>query len=463
MKGTLLVMLLLSLFTGLAQHQKPDSLQIALTAATTDTARVIARCNISHAFQGSKPDSALLYAQEAYFLSVKISFMRGESWALSEMAFAFNSLGNFPKALEYYIMQLKREEKRGYPDNIAIVYLNIALLYDNSKDYHKALGYAKTADSIIRVNRYDNLALYSELDVGEIYEKLNDLDSAQLYTETCFSKAVLAGNSSVTGTALNNLGNIFYKRHQLPEAADKYRSALPYLNATNDFSTYTESLLGLARIANERQQPDSAIHFARHSFRIASNNLFLSRALDASALLVKLFKEKNNTDSAFAYQEIKVALKDSIESRERIKAMQNLATEEELRQKEIAKQKREEVEDRKQKLQLLIIGIAIPIFFFISLVLSRRKVHKRLIEFSGIISILLLFEYITLLLHPFIAEKTNHSPIIEIIIFVTIAAIISPLHHRIERWLIKELTRLNALKHHHPPDTKKQPDELPVA
>ena len=66
----------------------------------------------------------------------------------------------------------------------------------------------------------------------------------------------------------------------------------------------------------------------------------------------------------------------------------------------------------------------------------------------GIVSVLLFFEYITLLLHPFIAEKSHHSPIIEIVIFVAIAAIITPAHHRIQHWLLKKLAEYNYLKHH---------------
>ena len=38
----------------------------------------------------------------------------------------------------------------------------------------------------------------------------------------------------------------------------------------------------------------------------------------------------------------------------------------------------------------------------------------------GIISLLLLFEYLTLLLHPMIANLTHHKPVLELLIFVVI-------------------------------------------
>ncbi|MCW3093220.1 MAG: tetratricopeptide repeat protein [Ferruginibacter sp.] len=433
-----------------SQNRQVDSLRTVLENEKADTGRIIAMYQLSRAYQASKPDSALLLAQDAYYLAKNKRFIKGESWALNQMALAFTSIGNFPRALEYYIQQLKIEEKRDYPDNIASVYLNIALLYNTAREYDKAIVYAKRADSIINTNGFEELSLYSLLNIGEIFEKNDVLDSALIYTKKCYAKSTLAGNDIITGTALNNLGNIYFKSGNLLEAFKSYKVALPYLEASGDYNNYAECMLGLARIFQHNTRYDSAIYYGKKSFAISSGNQFLVKALDASIFLSKVYKTQKNTDSAFAYQEIMIGIQDSIDSRQKIKEVQNLTTEEEVRQKEIAQQKKEELKERKQKLQLLLIGIAIPIFFLGSVFISRKKVHKRIIEFSGIISILLFFEYITLLLHPFIAEKSNHSPFIEIIVFVAIAAIITPSHHRIQHWLINKLTELNYLKHHKP-------------
>ncbi|MEO6550092.1 MAG: tetratricopeptide repeat protein [Ferruginibacter sp.] len=446
---TVLVLLLSSMML-FSQNRQIDSLKLAISKEKTDTGKIILIYQLSHAYQDSRPDSALLLAQEAYYMAKNNNFIKGESWALNQMAVAFGSIGNFPRALEYYIEQLKIEEKRGYADNIAGIYLNIALLYSNSRDYEKAIIYARKANEIITANNFETLSLYSLLDMGEIFEKKNILDSALFYTQKCYAKSSVAGNDIIKGTALNNLGNIYFKLGNFPQALENYKAAVPYLDASGDYTNYAETMLGLSKIFQHNAQYDSAIGYGRRSFEISSRNQFLVKAMDASAFLSKLYKVQKKTDSAFAYQEIMIGLQDSIDSRQKIREVQNITTEEEARQKEIAQLKKEEIKDRKKKLQLLLIGIAIPIFFLGSVFISRKKVHKRIIEFSGIISILLFFEYITLLLHPFIAEKSHHSPLIEIIVFVAIAAIITPSHHRIQHWLINKLTELNYLKHHKP-------------
>ncbi|MEO6733503.1 MAG: tetratricopeptide repeat protein [Ferruginibacter sp.] len=449
-RSSLLILLILMSSLLFAQNMVVDSLYAALSKEKKDTAKIILLYNLSHAYQDSKPDSALLLAQDAYLKAKKINFLKGESWSLSQMAIAFNNLGNFPRALGYYIEQLKIEEARNRPDNIASIFLNLALVYTDSKDYDKAIVYAKKGDSIINANKIDDLSLYSLLNIGDIYQKKNQLDSALAYTRRCYAKSVQANNNLITGTALNNLGNIFFKTSNLKEALNNYRTAQPYLQSSNDLTTYAEGMLGLARIFELRQQFDSAIVYGRMSFDISSGNQFLVKALDASSFLSQVYKKQQNIDSAFFYHEIMSGIKDSIDSREKIKEVQNITTQEQLRQNEIVRMKQEEKKERSQKLQLLMIGIAIPVFFLISVFISRKKVNKKMIEFSGILSILLLFEYITLLLHPFIAEKSHHSPLIEIVIFVAIAAIITPSHHKIEHWLINKLTELNYLKHHKP-------------
>ena len=58
----------------------------------------------------------------------------------------------------------------------------------------------------------------------------------------------------------------------------------------------------------------------------------------------------------------------------------------------------------------------------------------------GIISLLILFEFLTLLLHPLVAELTHHNPVYELLIFVSIASLLIPAHHRLEHWIIEKLT-----------------------
>jgi hypothetical protein len=153
-----------------------------------------------------------------------------------------------------------------------------------------------------------------------------------------------------------------------------------------------------------------------------------------------MYKQRKLIDSAFAYKETHMALKDFFDNSEKIKQLQSLTIAEQLRQQQLIEQKSADRKDRRLKLELLMIGMFIPVFFFISVYLGRKKVNRRVIQFSIIFSLLFLFEYIIFLIHPLVAKSTGHTPVLEILIFVAIAAIISPTHHRIEHWLMTRLT-----------------------
>lgn len=472
-KLNLTFILLVSVLFLSAQKRQTDSLSVLLSEEKTDHGKVELLNALSYAYQDSRPDSALLLAQKAWFLSRKNNDTKGESDALSQMAIAYKSLGNFTKSLEYSIAKLKMDEEHESPANLTVSYLYIASLYAESKDFDKGLLYARKADSIIndkqpKIKRPDSITQqlqdyspYCFLSIGDIYEKKNMLDSAIVYTQKCLDISTEVNNTVLIGTALNNLGNIYRKSGNDSAALKNYRAAIPFILSNNDYSTYAESTLGLAQVFERMGKPDSALYYGKQSFSIAGANQFIVKSLNAINFLSTLYKKNSSIDSAYAYLEMAGSLKDSIESIEKIRELQNMTTAEQVRQAELEQQRQEQVIDRKEKLQLLFIGIMIPIFFLISILISRRKVHRRFIEFMGIVSVLLFFEYITLLLHPFIAEKSHHSPIIEIVVFVAIAAIITPAHHRIQHWLLKKLSEYNYLKHHrHEAEYEQDEDDI---
>lgn len=450
-------------FFAQSQGNVLDSLRRVLQIDHSDTGRILILCAMSSQYQNINPDSALFTAQEALILAQRIKYLKGQGRSLSELAAAYTSIGDFPKALDHYLQWMKIEEIRGFPDNIAYVDLNIALLYTNAKDYDNALLYARKSDSITRQYKIEELVPYVYLNIGDIFEKKNMLDSALAYSYKCLEKSKAIGNDLLIGTALNNLGNAYSKMGMLTPAHDNYLEGLSHLEKSNDFSINTESMLGLAKIYEQQGQMDSALYYGRQSYNIARHNSFMVNAFEASVLISRIFKKQSQIDSSFAYQESMIGLKDSIYSREKVKDVSYMTTAEQLRQKEIQQQKELEKQELRQKLQLLGVGILIPMFFLLSVVVSRRKVNKRLVEFLGIVSILMFFEYLTLLIHPFVAEMTHHNAFYEIVIFVAIAAVITPLHHRFQHWVINKLKDWNSLRNSPPREALRDPsgDESP--
>lgn len=210
---------------GVAQSQRSvtDSLWALLSKQKHDTDKAKTLYLLSYYYKNNKPDSALLLAQSAYNLSIKAGFEKGEATSLGLMGGAFNRLGAFSKALEYYLRQLKFVEKKADPEDLASVYISIATVYDSQKETSNALKYAYAADSIANAMNLKSLSVYTTLDIGDIYTNAEQLDSAAVYTDRCYRKALEQKNNLVIGTALNNLGNIYFKRGDYAKAKTYYK------------------------------------------------------------------------------------------------------------------------------------------------------------------------------------------------------------------------------------------------
>jgi hypothetical protein len=203
----------------------------------------------------------------------------------------------------------------------------------------------------------------------------------------------------------------------------------------------------MAFLFKENKATDSAFYCAKKAFAIARqvNNPY--SIVRASSFLKDFFKSKNMLDSAFEYQEIMTTAKDSLLSLEKIKQVQNISFEEQLRQQEIAEQKIRDEENRKKNLQFMGIAIFIVAFFGVILLLSRRKVRSRTVEFMGLLALLLLFEFISLYIHPYIAHWTHESPVFTLLVLVAVAAILVPSHHKLQEWMKEKLTYKNVVVH----------------
>lgn len=440
MKKLLILLIAIINYTLLFSYSNlTDSLRNRMLYSETDTTKIDFSIKLALEYETLNPDSAYLLSVQAYKKSVKINYLDGISRSATIVGGIYLNTGNYSKALEYYLKKLKAEEKRGNSEILTVAIMQIAMVYQLEGEYKKAADYAFRADSIIDAQKISRLKIYSLTNLGDLFEKEGNIALALNYTEKAFTLALKENNTAFIGTTLNNLGNIYSKSNNPSAAIQYYSGSIPYLKAINDNPALAEATLGLAKQFNITNKPDSALFYSKKSYEISKG--YMDKQLNACLFLTEFYKRHSDLQNAFAFQEEVLKLKDAIFSKDRIARSQFLTLEEELRQKELAEKKLEEAHNRKMKLQYLTIGLLLPILFFITLYLSNKKIKPRYIELLGLISLMLTFEYIMLLIHPLVVKITNHIPFYQLLIFAVIASILSPIHHRVEKWLIKILTK----------------------
>lgn len=441
MRKYLVIAFIFSLITPVkAQKLRADSLALLLPQLKTDTERVINMWSTATYLYNYAPDSSIRIARRALQLAEQIKYTEGISRSLGKIANGYLSLGNYPQALEFYLKKLKIEEDANKPYNLASVTMNIGIVYVYREEYDKALYYLKKADSIITKNNFIDLQFNIKLNLGDIYNRKNNTDSSFFYFSKSLDYAKQLNNGDLIGNSLTGMAQVYSKAGDFKNALPTFKEAIVYLKDAHDEDILSEAALSIAKLYRTLQMPDSAIYYAKYSHILAKKDGFQSRELDAATFLNTTYLETMQMDSAYFYLQQVQILGDSLNSKKSIRASEILTINEELRQADIIAKNLQLKEERHKQLQLLLIGLCIPLFFLITLLMSRIRVHARVIRFLGVISLLILFEYITLLLHPRVEEFTHHTPFYEMLIFVTIASLLIPAHHRIERWLLEKLT-----------------------
>jgi tetratricopeptide (TPR) repeat protein len=453
MKYILITLLLVGFFlSATAQTDAVDSLRRSLANQTQDSSRTLLLSWLSRAYLMTKPDTALLLAQEGFSLARKINYPRGEAYCLTRIGCVFGNTGNFPKAMEILLESLKMAEKINDPRLSAMIYTNIAYIYSAQGDERRSLDYTLKAKQLIEAipngigSSIDEKGLAVALiNIGNSYLIQKHLDSARTYVQQAYELAIRLDDHELMGYALGLLGTVYNAMQQPALAMDYYRLALADFTEENTNKGISSTALHMAKLFSKAGKADSTLYYARLASSMASKGGFMEEGLDASTFLMDYYKSNHMLDSAFVYIQLSMADKDSLFSQEKVRQVQNLSFEESLRQQALAEEKEKEAKIAGRNLQLAGIAVFIPIFSLFVLLLSRKKVKNRTIEFLGIFALLLMFEFITLLVHPYVEHWTNDTPIAMLAILVAIATFLVPLHHKLEGWVKRRLAHRAAV------------------
>jgi tetratricopeptide (TPR) repeat protein len=427
-----------------AQTNTIDSLKQLLLTKLPDSSRSLILSKLGGQYMISNPDTAMILSQQGLALARQINYINGEAIGLNQTASVFNITGNYPKALEFFLEALKKGEAIGNPVRIGAALLNIGSVYFYQGDHRLAINYTLKAKDLFERSGNRHILMNSLLNLGDFYEKWNRLDSARFYTQQAYELALSLQDTDFTGMTLNNLGNIYTKMGQPVIAMEFYRSALPNLRQAGDDDALCECSLGMAKLFQKSGNKDSSVYYARLSMVTAQKGGFTNRILNASNFLSDYYKTIGMIDSAYVYLAVTISAKDSLFNQEKSRQIQNLSFNEMLRQQEKAAEETAAKQERHINIQYAIIAIGIISFTILFLLLSRSIiVNEKWIQFLGILGLLLVFEFINLVIHPYISAATHHSPLGILLISVVVAAVLVPVHHNAEEWVTHKMVAKN--------------------
>jgi len=370
----ILIMVFSARFSYEQNFYNIDSLKLSLKNLQADTSKVLTLAELSFNYAFAKPDTGILYGQQAISLAKKIGDGKSEALAMLCYSWALWVYADYDKAADFALKSLQLFQQRKDYEMIVAANNVLAVIFRDVKDYRMALGYSnaakKLADSRDLFKKHVNAfaELNSVLTVrSTIYLVDGKLDSAEYYMKKVFSVYPI---SNSRGFPVTTMGRIAAAKKDYSKALYYFRAAIDttYGASADNMDSYVE----IAGLYFKTGNIDSSIYYCEKVLQIGSNTFYKRAIRDAVYILANCYKKKNMSDSAIKYLEMSIAMNDSLYNQEKLRSIQNLNFNAQL-QKQEEDAARAEFQNRVRFYMLLgLLGV----FLIIGTLLFRNN-HQR--------------------------------------------------------------------------------------
>jgi len=443
MKKVMLLLTVLFILRNLASQSLPGSIMLQYSQAqTASTKGQVLLKYIRTNMPGTTTEKISVLIDQASYFKKKEDETGLQYINLGIGILSWRS-GEYAVATKFLIPTLKYFE--AVKDTLGILRSldAIGTAFVNSQNYEEGLAYWKRALPIAK--QYHDTEIYGAIlnNTSDCYLRMSLPDSALYYIQEAVRVDREAKDTSNLSYAVGTTGEIYMLRNEHDIARPFLNQSVLYSKLKNDRFGAAYSLKSLAESFFATETFDSSIAYAQQSLFYAQPD-YKNVMMSSYEWLYKNYEKKNLKDSVYKYYRLAMSTKDSLFTIEKNRNLQSANFQElvRLQEKEIEKEKAES--DRVHTIQFVLIALGIISFIILFLLLSHGIITNiKLIKLLGVVALLMVFEFFNLLLHPFLERVTNHSLVLMLLALVCIAAILVPLHHKLEKWTTTKMVEKN--------------------
>ncbi|MEL6638348.1 MAG: ATP-binding protein [Bacteroidota bacterium] len=304
-------------------------------------------------------DSADYYFNEALnALKNEENADRQRAEVLTNMAGNMKRSGQLERSLEYFQRALRLMKKAGWVLGVSRITREIGVFYFRLGDFSQALEYFHEAHQIVEeTQNYNEINTCLEF-LFEGYLTLEDYDNALLHLEQAqanwlklneearnaqlslnegqvrllkqeYDRARLAFLDNLAikrqrGQMIDQedywyLGTAYRRLQRLDSAMVYYEKALVAVREGADLATTVDCHLGLGGIHEEWSEQRAALEDYRAAYRIAIDNNFREKEMDASVGLYRVYKSLGDNGASLRFLENSRNLQDSLFNEEKLR------------------------------------------------------------------------------------------------------------------------------------------------
>ncbi|CAH3196420.1 unnamed protein product, partial [Porites evermanni] len=186
-----------------------------------------AYCNLGNAYDSLGDfQKAIEYHERDLKISKEVGDRAGEGKAYGNLGNAYDSLGDFQKAIEYHERDLKISKEVGDRAGEGKAYGNLGNAYNSLGDFQKAIEYHERDLKISKEvgDRAGEGKAYCNL--GNAYYSLGDFQTAIEYHERHLKISKEVGHRAGEGKAYCNLGNAYDSLGDFQKAVHYYKDSV---------------------------------------------------------------------------------------------------------------------------------------------------------------------------------------------------------------------------------------------
>jgi signal transduction histidine kinase len=371
-----------------------------------------------------KPDSMIRFAEEAYGVSLKSNYKKGEAMALKFKGIYAHRKSNFDEAIEFYKQGLAIVERLKDSTEMGKAYGNIATsasakhdyvtsiaygtkalrLFEETKneigrgrilnllgivssvqkDYKTALNYfleynrlaVKANDTVEMASSYNN--------IGSTYNELKNPRFAIQYYQKAIPLHEKKGNINGLGKTYENVGTLFYERKDYKNALINHQKSKAAYEQVGDRKFLSHSLYHIGIVYKNTGDTTKALDWLNRARSLASEVQEQEIVQQANASIADLEARTDHYKSAYETLKLSVSAKDSMMTSDKVKIIEDLKTKYETEKKEqqiknLSQQSLIQKLQIKQRNTYLAVAIALLILAGILgyLIYNRRKLAEQ--------------------------------------------------------------------------------------
>lgn len=371
----------------------------------------------------------------------------------AQLSLVYLEQGNLALALKYQIFALEKEQETNNQIGIAYAKMDLGGIYSDIGEYEIAKKHLQDALEIMVELKNDHGRAMMSNSLGAIANDLGEASEAMRFYQEALGVFQDVGDLESVGMVIDNIANIHNERHEYEVADSLYREALRIqqnlgsgrlLNTTIDFAV---NILDMGRA-------DEAIASAEKAMMMANSEKADDYEKRAAQILWRAYKTKGNITKALAMHERYSELNDSIFNDAKRKEMLTATFDFEYRQKlfadSIAEVRVQEEELRLANLEasahnrrnrVQYSGIIILVILLALLIGFSKKVRlgNRTAEAIIFVFFILIFEFVLVVLDPYIAQWSDDEVGFKLAINSIFALLIFFAHHYLEGKIKKRL------------------------